>query len=298
MQNRLFRLHMNREIVSKLAEPPGRLKTRYTRTSSCSGFLRAENGALTGRYCRCRWCYICKPIRVANLMNGYIPQLQKLGKLYFLTLTTKKPTWDEYPERVDVMHDLIKTIRQDVRYHHGQKFLGLRKFETTYSASDYTFHPHFHLLLDNLEAAQLFRKLWLNRTRLRGIYTEAIAQDLREFSKDSYYEMFKYMSKDVSKESGFGPSGNLSKSVIDISMINHIWETLTFPKVRRIFQPYGIRKIPEDIGNVQSTFFTDPNYSDHFEFNDDTWYSLEHGDQLIPFQQHKRVSSLKALIQV
>jgi hypothetical protein len=265
----------------------------YERTLACSGFLRASEGQLTGRYCNGRACYVCKPIRVANLMNGYVPQLQNLGNLYFLTLTAAKPTFDEYPERVQLMHNVIKIIRQNVRYYYGIKFKGLRKFETTYSSTDYRLHPHFHFLLDSFRAALLFQRLWQKKMRNEGIKVSVLAQNIRRFDKKTYLEMFKYMSKDISKESESTKKGKRTKSVLDISMINHICET---NYRRRTFQSYGIKKISEDIEKIQSTFFTDPNYQDYYEFVDDTWYSTEAGSQLIPFQQEKRISSLKELI--
>jgi hypothetical protein len=109
---------------------------------------------------------------------------------------------------------------------------GIRKLEVTYNDKAYTFHPHFHFLVDGGNGQALVDE-WLKR------HPKAVrwAQDCRPADKESLQELFKYTTKVIAVKKG--------NFTVYVKAVDTIMRALSG---RRCFQPFGdIRKISEEV---------------------------------------------------
>lgn len=201
----------------------------YRNMFYCNSVLQQENQELKTAYCKSRFCLVCNAIKTANLINGYVPELQKMADPQFLTLTIKAVGAPQLKEAIGKMQRTFRTINQNLNKYHKIKITAIRKLECNYNETARTFNPHFHFIIDGLEHAKMLRNAWLHlnpRSNLKG-------QDIRPADHDSMIELFKYATKIVSK------TGKLHPKALDV--------IFTALRNKRIVQPVGIRKqVDED----------------------------------------------------
>lgn len=173
-------------------------KARYWDTWHCKNVLLQNNGTITGKLCRNKWCRNCNRIKTAEMTNGYKQPLQNLGELYFITLTA--PTCFKYELKSEIKKR-IKTFtlcKNNLRKNYDMKINGLRKLEVT--ATKGKFHPHFHIILSGKSESEALVKEWLKR------YPKASgkAQNIKSVTADenSFIELFKYATKDITTDKG------------------------------------------------------------------------------------------------
>src|SRR5690606_31990822 len=65
------------------------LKKGLWNTYHCQEKIYTANGRVYGKYCKNSFCTLCLAIRKANIINRYLPVIQKWEKRYFVTLTIK-----------------------------------------------------------------------------------------------------------------------------------------------------------------------------------------------------------------
>jgi hypothetical protein len=161
------------------------------------------------------------------------------GGAYMLTLTFRSVTAGDLAEAIDQMLDGFNKIRQvlrrtgvalvqdDVFDLYGElrpgpvyrlrwqaapatepkrptiwrELLLIRKLECTYNAVKDSYHPHLHILLNDLEAAEAMVEAWLNLFPTRATVE---AQNIRAIDARSAKELFKYFTK-VITPSATGP---------------------------------------------------------------------------------------------
>ena len=171
----------------------------YKSTLFCSGILLQEGNSIRTKQCKQRWCNVCNGIRTADLINGYMPPLKQLGKLYMVTLTIRSVTAKDLKDTISTMGKKVRTIQHDrLRKVHGFTLTGIRKIECNYNASKDTYNPHIHFVIHADKACQLLllKAEWLNAF---PDDTEADAQDIRPADDDSLHELFKYATKPLTK---------------------------------------------------------------------------------------------------
>lgn len=233
---------MTRAFAAKLANRPSELKRSYLSSLMCAAMLHEHNNKIVGKYCNQRWCLVCNRIRTAKLMNGYLPELEKMPVKYHVVLTAPSVKKELLDAEVQKYYKAISNISQVVRKRRKVKYRGLRKFECTYNLDIFTYHPHYHMILDSLEVAELFVEEWLKR------FPDAVrdAQHIGEADNNTCKELFKYFTKIVTK-SGKGEEKRITG--IHTPSLDTI-----FLAVRnlRTFQPMGIKKVVEDIEEIQA----------------------------------------------
>ena len=167
-------------------------------------------------------------------MNGYITQLSN-KKQYFVTLTIPNVSADELKDTISKMTNDCSKIIRVIRESKKIKINGIRKVEITYNEKTNTYHPHIHLLVDNVP--ELVVKEWLKRNST----AKPIAQDIRSADSNSLNELFKYTTK-------IGISKTRAKNnSIDIQ-VQAIYTITKAMYKKRAFQPFGlIKKVSEDI---------------------------------------------------
>jgi plasmid rolling circle replication initiator protein Rep len=224
-------------IVDTLKDK-GQAKT-YWKSYHCNSVLLQDNYTFKGSLCRKRFCTECNRIKTAELTNGYKEPMLNLGKLYFVTLTTPNVKGSELKKEIQKMIKAFQLIKNNIRKTYKIKINGIRKIEITYNQESNTYHPHFHLIQDNLKASNLIQALWIKQFPKASIK----AQDIREINstdESAFIELFKYATKETNSK-GAIYSGEVLHTIY--SSIQGI----------RIYQTYGsIKKVKAPIEAKQN----------------------------------------------
>lgn len=207
----------------------------YWNTYHCSRTILQEGKNLTSKYCNNRWCLTCNRIRTAKMINGYSPSIERFEDPQFVTLTIPNVEAKELRIAIEDMNSALMRIRKNLKKTYKVNLMALRKYESTYNLRTNTFHPHFHLIVEGKNNADLLIDLWLNQFKS----ADRKAQDVREASDTSLVELCKYFTKIIAKDNDYNPRA------LDI-MFRAV-------KGKRTFQPIGIKKdVSEDIDEIQS----------------------------------------------
>ena len=136
--------------IYKLINLDTDMKKSYFQTVDCAGILTQKDATFTAQYCNQRWCTVCNRIRIAKFVNAYGTQLKELLDPYFITLTVPNCTKENLQATLLKMNkDFQKIV--DVLKKRGVKLHGIRKTEITYNHASDSYHPHFHLIVENFD---------------------------------------------------------------------------------------------------------------------------------------------------
>lgn len=165
----------------------------------CQRKITTVNGIIYGKYCGNRGCTVCMSIRKAQIINSYYPIISEWSKPYFVTLTVKSCSAKRLPEMMGAMVRGFQLIHDRQRKRHqrgeGLKLVGIRTLECNFNPSKRTYNPHFHLIVESEEMAELIIAEWLKQWKPK--YAGRQAQDMRPV-KDlttNLIELIKYGSK-------------------------------------------------------------------------------------------------------
>lgn len=174
------------------------LQKAYWKTWHCGETMLQEGEKFSTQLCRKKWCRTCAHIRTANLINGYKHLLEDFTDAHLVTLTTKnckgRQLKDEYRKMVDVFRRANKNIRKT----HKMQISGLRTFECSFNEKTGEYNPHFHVIVDTKEGAELLRDYWMKdwQKRRGKAYVNAKAQDVRKVTTvQGLLEVVKYATK-------------------------------------------------------------------------------------------------------
>lgn len=192
----------------KLAEknPDSKLIRAYEESYYCSNTYMVEGGKAHSHYCHRPFCPICQRIQTAQNVEKFLPimkYLQSEGKeFYFVTLTCRNCVTDSSEELRSFIRKNNKIWSEGIRTRHAFRALecsGVMKKECTYHVKDrkngvYSFHYHFHIIVDSLEAARYIIAQW---KKLQGTESDARFQKYEKVKDlgNSALELFKYSSK-------------------------------------------------------------------------------------------------------
>lgn len=177
----------------------------YWRSYHCAGNLTTfSDGSVLGHYCKTRWCMVCNAIRTAQSINTYVPVIRTWKDARFCTATRVNVSRADLYSEVRELHKLFIQIKRSISKRHERgtidfKLVGVRKFECTYNAISDTYHPHFHVIFQSEKMALAFMAEWMKRNKKQGKKIDRKAQDVRPVDENSLCELFKYMTKVVSK---------------------------------------------------------------------------------------------------
>lgn len=236
-------------IAKALADKKNDLEQYYRNAYYCNHELTQRGDKITAKYCKTRICNTCNRIRMANLINGYTPVLEKYSDLQFVTLTIPNCSGQDLQATISEMGKKFVKILDRLR----KKSIrpdGLRKLEVTYNAKRGDFHPHYHIVVSGKSTADAILCAWMQLNPL----ADSKAQDVRSVTIYALKELFKYTAKVVTKING--------KQTIVIDAVDTIIRSL---RSRRIIQPFGeikkqIAEDIEDIDELQSDRYDIPHY--------------------------------------
>jgi hypothetical protein len=222
----------NSKILSIIDSIPDNepAQKRYWKTYHCQDVIIQQSDKFKGSLCRKRWCTECCRIKTAELTNSYKQPMLDLGKLYFVTLTAPTISGSNLKKEIQKRIKAFQLIKDNLRKTYKIKLNGIRKIEVTYNEKTNEYHPHFHLIQDNLEATELIKALWLNQFP----FADKEAQDIRQIdttNESGFIELFKYATKET----------NSKGKQYDGEVLHTIYNSI---QGQRIYQTYGnVKKI-------------------------------------------------------
>jgi hypothetical protein len=256
------------------------LLNAYQRSVTCNQMLVQSGKTLETRYCGCRWCNVCNRIRTSKLISGYEPVLRQMKDKYFVTLTLPNCENWELVKIIQFMLTTSRRVQDQLKKQRQRKkidfqLVGMRKLECTYNATQNTYHPHFHYIIQGAAASHALLESWLAALP----QANRAAQDIRPAVLNSEKELFKYFSKFVSK-TGKGDT------VVVVRALDNIFSSIVN---RRVFQPIGIKKfidVSEDVAEIRGSWYDELEYVDgikHWNWNGENWKD-EHENSLCEYR--------------
>jgi hypothetical protein len=209
------------------------MEKSYRHTVYCSATLDIDNGKVTGRYCGNRWCLVCNRVRTGMIMTKYQPVLLQWRDRYFVTLTAPNVMEAQLPGELRRYRDDFTAIKRALNRTHKVKLVALRKLECTYNPKLDTYHPHFHVVVQGKQAAQLLHDEWLARRD----DAKKIAQDIRPADDNDVRELFKYFTKLITRtRETHKQVVRAQVKVADAAKLDVIFSAM---RGLRVFQPVG-----------------------------------------------------------
>jgi len=182
------------------------LEQKYRDTLQCADRVVECEEIHTGEikyqtmFCQKRWCAVCNNRRTSHLLKAYTPALDALTdpQLVTLTIPAVPITYKHITEAVDLMFYNFSRAKDRMRKR-GYTLSGIRKLESNYNTIAITANPHFHLIVEGAEEAEILQKYWLEYYPS----AEQDAQDITPATEGTLFEIFKYQAKQVCKTGVF-----------------------------------------------------------------------------------------------
>lgn len=243
LKKRAKKKFIGNAIAASLARLDSPLKAAYSKSAMCQNVLKVEDqGNLRSLYyCKTRWCPTCQSIKMATMINRYLPELSKLDDLQFVTLTARTVREERIKYRVD---EMIKQWRKiaDLARKKGIKLAGLRKTELKV-ANRGLYHCHFHLIISSKKSAKWLVDQWLRINQ----FASSKGQDITEVKNlvPALVELMKYTTKLVCANDGS------NKITATPHQLDVIFRALY---KRRLYQPFGgVKAFNEEEMDIETT---------------------------------------------
>ena len=186
------------ENTFKLIDLNSPLQKQYWKTYHCGSVILQEGEKFHFHKCKKMWCRTCCHIRQANSINGYKHLLETFANPQMVVLTMKNCKGRELKSAYSNMIHAFKLATRNATKTHKLKINGIRTWECTYNQETDEYHPHFNVVVDSKEAAELIRSYWLSywtgRVGAKHVNTQAQFITPISTTKD-LVEVFKYSTK-------------------------------------------------------------------------------------------------------
>jgi len=234
LRNRARSKYFARAFILRMVDLDSPLEKSYWNSYHCCDNVALKaSGKTSSHYCDARWCLVCNRIRIAKMINSYMPVLDEWDDKYFVTLTIPNVPEDKLAAAITGIQKEFKLIKNQLWQQHrrkqrSKKLMGLRKLECTYNPERGDYHPHYHVIVCGEQNAHDLLNEWLRRFP----DARSLAQDVRPADDKSVRELFKYFTKLIVKVSG-------GESVVLPEPLDVMFRVL---RGRRTFQSFGFTK--------------------------------------------------------
>lgn len=278
--------YLTRAVVSKLVDVEGSsLHKAYWNSWHCTNILYFQAGKLKSKYCKQRWCVVCSRIRTAQIIKQYLPVFRQWEDKVFLTLTVPNCSAEDLPETILQMKGVFDKIRKQLDNAHRRDkskktVYGLRKLEVTYNADERNYHPHFHLILESREVANVLREKWLEHFQNASWN----GQNVKDADDNSCLELCKYFTKLISSHS--------KERIIHVDPLDVIFRAVAG---QRTMQAYGGLRLEKELTDEEADALAadmdlDAVYEWHQSVAD--WVNQETGEVLTHYQPDNELRQL------
>lgn len=149
--------------VVKQKNEPDRIRS-FWNTYHCLNRAYSSDGRLYGKYCKNRFCTVCLCIRKAEILNKYLPILQKWEEPFFVTLTIRSVSHERLGLVMNKMIQGFQRIKDKFKKrsqrNRGQKLIGIKSLECNFNPIKKSYNPHFHLIVPNSGTAEILVEEW------------------------------------------------------------------------------------------------------------------------------------------
>lgn len=265
--------------------PNSALHHSYWNTYHCTRIMQEfSSGLVKAKYCKCKWCLVCNAIKTAVSINQYSPIMDTWKDMHFVTLTQKTVLHENLHSQIDEMQSIFRKItrKHQQRKRRGKDsfdFIGLRKLECTYRPNTNHYHPHYHVMVSNKEGAEYLLREWLERNP----NADGKAQDCRPATQGAYKELFKYMTKIITKKG----KGSNTRYVYALELDN-IFNAFIG---RRVLQPFGF-KLPKVIDCNTDGENIEDQVTAIFKWYENDWVNMNTGELLSGYTPCKALDDL------
>lgn len=183
------------------------------------------------------------------MINGYLPEFNKMKEPRFVTLTVVNIPASELNITIDKMIREFTLIKNVFCRRRGFNINGIRKIEVTYNKKTDEYHPHFHIILDGEETGNALIEEWLKRFPSADLR----AQKNNKADIDSLTELCKYSTKLFEKQTV--KKGEKIIVQVNVKALDVIYQAL---RKRRIMQSMGwVKRVSEDVEEIDSQLYAD-----------------------------------------
>jgi hypothetical protein len=255
----------------------------YWNTYHCQNNLYTSNGRIYASQCKNRFCTYCCGIRKAELINKYLPLLQKWQQPYFVTLTIKAVKAGQLPKMIRGLNRAIGRINAKYKKKSqrgtGIKLMGLKSIECNFNPKNRTYNPHLHLIVPNKQIAEILVSEWLNLWTRK--FTHRDAQHYREVEdkEKDLIEVIKYETKVFTEPDGKKSKGKKGSAKIYIRALDNIHAAM---KGLRLIDRFGFNAPKGEEIKLESRL-TDEYVQWQYDLRSRDWLSEEHESTLTAF---------------
>jgi plasmid rolling circle replication initiator protein Rep len=255
----------------------------YWNTFHCQSKIYTANGRLYGKYCKNRFCTLCCAIRKAEIINKYLPEIQKWEKPYFVTLTIKAYP---YKHLRKVMQKVIAGFKFIVSKHrkrnqrgNGIRLVGIKSLECNFNPVKKTYNPHLHLIVQSEAVADILIKEWL--ANWKG-YTNYKAQYKRkvENRERDLIEIVKYGSKIFTEPDVNKKAASTGPRQVYAAALDNILKAM---QGLRIFDRFGFN-LPKEASRKETRATIVSDFAEWIYDNKTfDWFNVNSGEALTKF---------------
>lgn len=255
LEKRAFAKYYTMKLLYPLIDLKNDREKMYWNTFHCVNTLEENTeGKITAKYCKNRWCIVCNKIRTGILHNTHKKSLQVIPTK-FVTLTTDLTrtcvTKEDLADTLEQMTKAFQKAWRNTRNKFG-KLKALRKTEVTWKDYRGTFHPHFHIIVENnSNEAEYLVKQWLKQFP----NADAKAQHISITDDKVFNETFKYLCK--MWDTKYDKTSKEYKITLPypVQKMDNIFEVF---KGKRTIQTYNLNDVElDDFEDIHATVFTD-----------------------------------------
>ncbi|MBK6526238.1 MAG: protein rep [Crocinitomicaceae bacterium] len=217
-----------------------RLQT-YWNTYYCQSTVTTANGKLYGNYCKNRHCTLCASIRKAEIINQYLPIIEKWSEPYFVTLTSKSVPAYLLNRNIKGCFRAFRKIKERFRkrFERGKidfKLMGIKSLECNFNPKLKTYNPHFHIIVPDKKTAEALIQEWMKiwtpkHTGIGGQHMVKITNPAK-----CMVEVIKYGSKIFTEPDPRNKSKKNKVRDIYVVALDNIYKAM---KGKRIFERFG-----------------------------------------------------------
>ncbi len=220
------------------------LHNQYQNAFYCGSEVEIIDGKVQRNRCKTRSCTSCNADRTGILINQYQETIDSWKGKHFVTLTVPNMRKELLSASISAMTGIMGTILRWYKKDYGETIKGIRKLEVTYNRFAKTYHPHFHIIVENETQAIFIKRNWMKiineKNYSNSIYHSYIlgsvtmeAQDVRKCDNNSTLELFKYFTKFWETNEKKDSVKTYTPEVIDVILTSLIR--------RRIIQSMGFK---------------------------------------------------------
>jgi hypothetical protein len=254
--------------------PDSPLLKSYKNFYFCTHTLRkTESGKIHSTHCKTKFCPNCQRMKTAKYIRMYSQPLAELDQCTFVTLTRPTCEANELKNRISEMENAWRAIyKLTKKAKYKQSFVpfrGFRKLECKPAKND-KFHPHYHIVINDLSQADWLIKQWLKHFPDAGNLAQ---HRILAYGENPNIEAFKYTTKpQVSAK-----VQNLEKYY---QALNVCFEAL---KNKQCFIPFGIKAVKEIKDEKEIFDDTKPTelIKNVLTFLNEDWYDIETGEAFV-----------------